>query len=70
MQEGKQAGDPVLGRYLADTLAVVPQIERQDFERLFNENVQDVLLVSYLSNLVRVQLALADKLGTAALPVL
>jgi translation initiation factor 3 subunit F len=60
----------VLGRYLADTMAVVPQIDRQDFERLFNENVQDVLLVSYLSNLVRVQLALADKLGTAALPVL
>jgi translation initiation factor 3 subunit F len=68
--EGKTKGDPVLGRYLADTMAVVPQIDRQDFERLFNENVQDVLLVSYLSNLVRVQLALSDKLGTPALPVL
>ncbi len=32
--------------------------------------VQDGMLVMYLSNLVRAHLALADKLGTAALPIL
>jgi len=31
---------------------------------------QDGMLVMYLSNLVRAHLALADKLGTAALPIL
>lgn len=30
---------------------------------------QDVLLVSYLANLVRTQVALAEKLGTAQLPL-
>ena len=31
--------------------------------------VQDVLLVMYLANLVRTHVALADKLGTQALPL-
>jgi hypothetical protein len=32
-------------------------------------SVQDVLLVMYLANLVRTHVALADKLGTQALPL-
>lgn len=40
LQEGRQAADPALGRYLADTLSAVPKFSSNDFERLFNENVQ------------------------------
>lgn len=70
VESGKRKGDPVIGRYLADTLAAVPHLQPEAFDALFNESVQDVLLVTYLSNLVRAQVALAEKLGTSQLPVL
>ena len=66
---GRRSGDPAVCRYLAETLAVVPHVRAADFEALFTGQVQDVLLVSYLSNLVRSQIALAEKLGTAQLPL-
>jgi len=47
----------------------VPQLDREELEKLFHDNVQDVLLVMYLANLVRTHIALADKLGTQALPL-
>ncbi|KAL3132388.1 hypothetical protein ABBQ32_008957 [Trebouxia sp. C0010 RCD-2024] len=67
---GKQKGDISVGRYLADTCAAVPYIRKEDFEQLLQDNTQDALLVMYLSNLVKAHVALADKLGTAALPIL
>ena len=70
MAEGKIKGDPTIGRYLADTLSVVPHFSKAEFERLFNESVTDVMMVSYLSNLLRTQIALAEKLGTGQLPLL
>ena len=69
MQEGRAKGDAAVGRYLADTLSVVPHFSKPDFERLFNESVQDVMMVTYLSNLLRTQIALAEKLGTSQLPI-
>ncbi len=144
MQSGKVAGDPAIGRYLADTLALVPHLARPDFERLFNDSVQvgcdvgglgtrvrgrsdgfwargrggrsaslrtrfrwvgpaalpwhlsgcpmiarrvseqvtgpgvpsesfppqDSMMVTYLSDLLRTHVALAERLGTAALPIM
>lgn len=70
LQNGKQKGDIQVGRYLADTCAAVPYIRKEDFEQLLQDNTQDALLVMYLSNLVKAHVALADKLGTAALPIL
>ena len=54
-QADKVSGDPVLGRYLADTLAVVPRLCAAQLQGLFNDSVQDTLMVSYLANLMRVQ---------------
>lgn len=68
--EGRVKGDPMIGRYLADTLSLVPHFSKPDFERLFNESVQDVMMVTYLSNLLRTQIALAEKLGTSQLPIM
>lgn len=68
-QEGRQKPDRNIGRYLADTVDAVPQLDREELEKLFHDNVQDVLLVMYLANLVRTHIALADKLGTQALPL-
>eukprot|EP00879_Flechtneria_rotunda_P023913 GHRR01025327.1.p2 GENE.GHRR01025327.1~~GHRR01025327.1.p2 ORF type:complete len:208 (+),score=73.16 GHRR01025327.1:429-1052(+) len=66
---GRRVGDAAIGRYMADTLAVVPHLEVADFEHLFNEGVQDGLLLSYFAHLVRSQVSLAERLGTAALPL-
>ena len=62
--------DPALGRVLADTVMSVPRIPPEELEQLVADNAQDALLIMYLANLVRTQLALADRLGTAALPLL
>lgn len=69
-QAGRREGDASIGRYLADTLAVVPHLDVAEFERMFNEGVQDNLLLSYFAHLVRSQVALAERLGTQALPLL
>lgn len=63
-------GDPRVGRFLADTIAAVPRLSAAEVDRLVSDSAQDALLIVYLANLVRTQLALADKLGTAALPIL
>lgn len=48
---------------LADTLAAVPRMRPEAFNRLFDDNLQDLLMVSYLSSLTRTQLAIAEKLA-------
>lgn len=67
---GKQQGSVAVGRYLAETIASVPHFSREEFERLMEDNMNDVLLVMYLSNLIRTHIALADKLGTMQLPLI
>jgi len=64
--EGQLPPDNAIGRYLADTIASVPRVNSDAFDKLFNDSVQDVLLVLYLANLTRTQLTLAEKLNTAA----
>ncbi|KAF8063040.1 TIF3F1 [Scenedesmus sp. PABB004] len=67
---GRRAGDAAVGRYLADTLAGLPHFEAAEFERIFNEGVQDDLLLTYFAHLVRSQVSLAERLGTSALPLI
>jgi translation initiation factor 3 subunit F len=64
--EGQVEPDNSVGRYLADTLASVPRVATDAFDKLFNDSIQDLLLVLYLANLTRTQLTLAEKLNTAA----
>lgn len=67
--EGRVEGNKEVGRYLADSMSSIPHIDAEEFESLFNDSVQDVLLVSYLASLTRTQLALATTLTTVALPI-
>eukprot|EP00127_Corallochytrium_limacisporum_P001194 Clim_evm29s44 gene=Clim_evmTU29s44 len=60
--DGNQKGDPRIGKQLLDVMNVVPKLDTKEFERLFNGNLQDLLLVVYLSNLCRQQLNLGDRL--------
>jgi len=51
-----------IGRFLASTVAALPTIEPSSLEKMFTNSLQDLLLVLYLSNLTKTQLALAEKL--------
>ena len=44
--------------------------DSQELEQLVAGNAQDALLIMYLANLVKAQMALADRLGTAQLPLM
>lgn len=59
---GQKEGNNVIGRYLLDTMSFIPNINAADFEKMFNKHLQDLLVVVYLANLTRSQLAIAEKL--------
>ena len=63
--EGKVKPDVATGREIADALATVPRIRPEVFDRLFHEALQDLLMVTYLSNITRTQLTIAEKLNAS-----
>ena len=52
-----------VGRELMATLALAPRLDAVELERMFNSHLQDVLMVVYLSNLVRSQFDVANRLA-------
>ncbi|PKA62400.1 Eukaryotic translation initiation factor 3 subunit F [Apostasia shenzhenica] len=64
--EGRLAPDNNIGRFIADTLSSFPKISPAAFDKVFNDRVQDNYALAYLSSLTRTQLAIAEKLNTAA----
>ena len=63
--DGKVQPDAELGRQIADTLATVPRIRPQVFDRIFHDSLQDLLMVTYLSNITQTQLTIAEKLNAS-----
>ena len=59
--------DPGVLRLLQDVVASAPRMPSVQFDQMFNSQVQDMLVVVYLANLTRTQLALAEKLQSVAL---
>ncbi|GCC42839.1 hypothetical protein chiPu_0026602 [Chiloscyllium punctatum] len=59
---GKVTADNTVGRFLIDLVNKVPKITAQDFEAMLNSNINDLLMVTYLSNLTQAQIALNEKL--------
>jgi len=59
---GQKEGNNVIGRYLLDTMSFIPNINAADFEKMFNKHLQDLLVVVYIANLTRSQLASAERL--------
>lgn len=64
--DGKTQGDADVGTAIAEALASVPHVDAAMIERVFNNSLQDMLMMAYLSNLTRAQLKLADKIHTLA----
>lgn len=67
--DGKQAPNNAIGRYFMDTVAAVPRMSKETFGKVFNDGVQDILLVMYLAQITRTQLALSEKVSTIAMPI-
>lgn len=63
---GEIEGDVNAGRFLAETLTMVPKIESSEFERLFGDQTRDLLMVAYLCKITQSQLGVAEKLLSLA----
>mmetsp|Transcript_24194 Transcript_24194/g.67432 ORF Transcript_24194/g.67432 Transcript_24194/m.67432 type:complete len:110 (-) Transcript_24194:202-531(-) len=61
--DGKTPGDVEVGRQIANIVASVPGLEPEALDDMFSETMQDLLMVSYLSNITKTQLTIADKLN-------
>lgn len=55
VQSGEIKGDPVLGRKIANVMSAVPYFSPS----VFNDNVQDLLMIVYLAKITRTQVALS-----------
>jgi translation initiation factor 3 subunit F len=63
--DGKIPADDDVGRQIADTLSSVPRIRSEVFDKMFNDSLQDLLMVTYLSNVTKTQLTIAEKLNAS-----
>ena len=61
--DGSNQATAELGRFLMDTLCSVPKMDASQFESVFNTHLHDMLMVVYLANLTRTQIAIAEKLS-------
>lgn len=59
---GKQQPDNSVGRALLDLIHSVPNMSTDQFAQMFNSNVKDLLMVVTLSQLIKTQLQLNEKL--------
>jgi len=48
---------------LRDTIAAVPKVDPVKFEAMFNNAVQDLLMLVYLANITQSQVMLQDKMN-------
>lgn len=58
----KQPPDNAVGRSLLDLIYSVPHMSVDQFTTMFNSNVKDLLMVISLSQLIKTQLQLNEKL--------
>jgi translation initiation factor 3 subunit F len=59
---GQIPADNNIGRCLMDMVHSVPQLDVAEFENMINTSMKDLLMVVYLSQLSKVQLAIHEKL--------
>lgn len=58
----KQPPDNAVGRSLLDLIHSVPHMNSEQFTQMFNSNIKDLLMVISLSQLIKTQLQLNEKL--------
>ena len=59
----KVTPDETIGRDIFESLNSIPRIRPEVFDKMFNDSLQDLLMVTYLSNVTKTQLSIAEKLN-------
>lgn len=59
---GEATGDIAAGRFLAETLTLMPRVDSHVFDKLFGDNMRDLLMVTYLCSFAQAQLPIAERL--------
>ena len=59
---GRREADAQVGLAIADLLSSLQVVGPEDFQRYMDAKTQDMLMVSYLGNLTKAQLEVAEKL--------
>jgi translation initiation factor 3 subunit F len=62
VQSGRERPDNSVGRKLLDLVNSVPKMTADEFEKMVNSNMKDLLMVIYLTQLTKTQLQLHEKL--------
>ncbi|KAG5437762.1 hypothetical protein PCANB_000475 [Pneumocystis canis] len=62
VMDGKNQASPVVIRFLMDNMSISPNIDPLDVERMFNNHLQDVLMLVCLVNIIHIQLDVANRL--------
>ena len=60
--QGQISENKEVGKFLMSAVSSIPKIDGAALNQIFNNNIQDILMVVYLSDLVRTQLKLAERL--------
>jgi len=60
---GDLPADNLIGRQLLKLVESIPKTDPEAFQRMLSDNMKDLLMVMYLSNLTKSQLALNEKLS-------
>lgn len=63
--EGKEKPDAERGLRIADALEAVPRIRPAVMDKMFHDSLQDLLMVTYLSNITKTQITIAEKLNAS-----
>lgn len=64
--KGEKAPDNAVGRKLLDLVNSVPKMSPDEFEKMVNSNMKDLLMVIYLTQLTKTQLQLHEKLTSVS----
>ena len=60
--DGTQEPDNSIGRALNSLILSLPKMDSDQFEEMLNSNLKDLLMVVYLSQMIKAQLQLNEKL--------
>jgi translation initiation factor 3 subunit F len=63
---GRESPDNGVGRKLLDLVNSVPKMSPDEFEKMVNSNMKDLLMVIYLTQLTKTQLQLNEKLTSVS----
>jgi len=66
VMDGSQTPDNAVGRKLLDLVHSVPKMTPDEFEKMTNSNMKDLLMVIYLTQLTKTQLQLHAKLTSVS----